>query len=302
MDDKLLKFVKLIDAGSYTKASRELHISQPALTMAIAKLERELKAELVVKGERPLKMTESGKVVYQTASDQLLAMDNLRNNLALLTNQKPEVHIGMIDSVAAVLSQYGEAFDRLEQVADISLVVNNSRFLQNLIADRKLELALVVERLGAQPLQGNRIGREPMVLVCAPEKLQTVQASMAKHKIDGFISYDQDSMTYRCIESGLGEYGLTVSPKLNSTYPEFMMHMAARGKGSAVLPYLLVRDLIAGGTLAVPRVDGKSVIIYRPFSLVTLQARELPDYLRTLVVDVETILQELVDECTKRLN
>lgn len=302
MDDKLLKFVKLIDAGSYTKASRELRISQPALTMSIAKLERELKAELVVKGERPLKMTKAGRVVYQTASDQLLVMDNLRNNLALLTNKKPEVHIGMIDSIAAVLSKYGEAFDRLEEVADISLVVNNSRFLQNLIADRRLDLALVVERHGSQPLQGKRIGQEPMVLVCASKSLPAVQASIAKHRIDGFISYDQDSMTYRCIEAGLTEFRLSISPKLSSTYPEFMMHMAARGNGSTVLPYLLVRDLIADGTLAVPRADGKPVIIYRPFSLVTLQSRELPDYLRTLIADVETILQELVDECTKRLN
>lgn len=302
MDDKLLKFVKLIDAGSYTKASRELHISQPALTMAIAKLEKELKAELVVKGERPLKMTEPGKVVYQTASDQLLAMDNLRNNLALLTNKKPDVRIGMIDSIAAVLSQYGEAFDRLEHVADISLVVNNSRFLQNLIADRKLDLALVVERFGAQPLQGKRIGQEPMVLVCAPTKLESTQLSFKKHTVDGFISYDQDSMTYRCIESGLREFGLAASPKLNSTYPEFMMHMAARGKGLTVLPYLLVRDMIADGTLAVPRKDGKPIVIYRPFSLATLQTRELPDYLHAFIIDVQTILQGLVDECAKRLN
>ena len=302
MDDKLVKFVKLIDAGSYTKASRELHITQPALTMSIAKLERELNAELVIKGERPLKMTRSGKIVYETASDQLMVMENLRNNLALISNKKPSAHIGMIDSIAAVLSQYGEAFDRLESVADISLIVNNSRFLQNMVADRKLDLALVVERLGTQPIRGKRIGQEPMVLVCAPDKLERVQSGMARHKIDGFISYDQDSMTYRCIENGLGEFGLKISPKLNSTYPEFMMHMAARGKGSTVLPYLLVRDLIADGTLAVPRVDGKSVIIYRPFSLVTLQSRELPDYLRTLVVDVETILQQLVDECTTRLN
>ncbi len=302
MDDKLVKFVKLIDTGSYTKASRELHLSQPALTMAIAKLERELKADLVIKGERPLKMTEAGKVVYQTGAKQLMAMDNLRSDLALLAHKKPEVHIGMIDSVAAILSKYGESFDRLERVADISLVVNNSRFLQNLITDRKLDMALVVERLGSQPLQGKRIGREPMVLVCAPQKLRTVQARMNAHKIEDFISYDPDSMTYRCIESGLGEHGLTVSPKLNSTYPEFMMHMAARGKGSTVLPYLLVRDLIAEGALAVPRIDGQAVIIYRPLSLVTLQSRELPDYLLALISDVETILQDLVDESTTRLN
>ena len=48
MDERLKKFVQLVDSGSYTQASRQLHISQPALSVAIGKLERELHASLLV--------------------------------------------------------------------------------------------------------------------------------------------------------------------------------------------------------------------------------------------------------------
>jgi len=302
MEDKLAKFVKVIDAGSYTKAARELQISQPALTMAVAKLERELAATLIVKGERPLKMTHAGRVAYATGAAQLTAMDMLRTKVSQATNKKPDIRIGMIDSIAAVLSQNTDAFDHLENAADMSLVVNNSRFLQNLVTDHKLDLALVVERLGVQPLHGKRIGCEPMVLVCAPQNLQIMQADIAKHKIDGFISYDQDSMTYRCIESGLAEVGLTVSPKLKSTYPEFMMQMVMRGKGSTVLPYFLVRDRLIDGALVAPRVSGGPIIVNRPFSAVNLQSRTLSEYLEVFITEVSDILQQLNDDCKKQLN
>lgn len=302
MEDKLVKFVKVIDAGSYTKAARELHVSQPALTMAVARLERELSAELIVKGERPLKMTHAGRVAYATGAAQLTAMDTLRTKVAQATNKKPDVRIGMIDSIAAVLSQNADAFDHLENAADMSLVVNNSRFLQNLVTDHKIDLAFVVERLGLQPLQGNRIGSEPMVLVCAPQNLQIMQADIAKHKIDGFISYDQDSMTYRCIESGLAEFGITVSPKLKSTYPEFMMQMVLRGKGSTVLPYFLVRDRLIDGTLVAPRASGRPVIVNRQFNAVHLQSHTLPEYLEVFMAEVSDILQQLNEDCNKQLN
>ena len=57
MEDRIRKFAHLIDAGSFTKAARDLHISQPALSMAVQKLERELHAPLYIRASQPVTPT-----------------------------------------------------------------------------------------------------------------------------------------------------------------------------------------------------------------------------------------------------
>ena len=69
MHNRLQFFVRLVETGSYTKAAKDLYLSQPALSIAIQKLERELDAKLIVRSHRSFKLTEAGKVAYAAAKD-----------------------------------------------------------------------------------------------------------------------------------------------------------------------------------------------------------------------------------------
>ncbi len=82
MEDRLQKFAALIDSGSFTKAAGELHISQPALSAAVAKLERELHTTLILRGMRPLKLTPSGDAAYAHAKETTVRTSNLRMHIA----------------------------------------------------------------------------------------------------------------------------------------------------------------------------------------------------------------------------
>jgi DNA-binding transcriptional LysR family regulator len=47
MDDSLRKFVAVVEAGTFTRAAELLHISQPALSVAVAKLEKTIGEKLL---------------------------------------------------------------------------------------------------------------------------------------------------------------------------------------------------------------------------------------------------------------
>src|SRR5688572_29853136 len=111
MEERLRKFAHLVDVGSFTKAAAELHISQPALSTAIAKLERELRAKLLVRGVRPLALTPAGKLAYQTAKDLSVQADNLKLRLAELAHEQVTLKIGMIDSMASTLFATSDGLD-----------------------------------------------------------------------------------------------------------------------------------------------------------------------------------------------
>ncbi len=112
MDDRLKKFAQLVDRKSFTHAAKELHISQPALTLAINKLERELKTSLLVRGHGRLELTNAGQIVYNAAIEYRTADENLRTKLTELARRRPKVTIGMIDSVAAALNDEARVLRR----------------------------------------------------------------------------------------------------------------------------------------------------------------------------------------------
>ncbi|MDO4848356.1 MAG: LysR family transcriptional regulator [Coriobacteriia bacterium] len=61
-------FIAIAEEHQITAAARRLHISQPPLSYELAKLEKELGVQLVVRGPRSVSLTEAGKVLYERAT------------------------------------------------------------------------------------------------------------------------------------------------------------------------------------------------------------------------------------------
>jgi len=264
MEERLHKFAVLVDCGSFTKAAQKLHTSQPALSIAIAKLEQELHAKLIVRGVRPFKLTEAGKVVYETAKKLFITTDNLKIKLAELSNQQLSISIGMIDSIASMLFLSNTNIYDLEQEAKISVVVNNSRSLLNAIEHDELDIAYVTEQISpvGRHIQAQFIAIEPLVLVVHQSQAAATQSALEKGRLDNFISYDQSSNSYQIIKRSLDQIGIKVSPKFFSTSAEVMLRLVQLQKGVAALPYMLVKDFLADDKLILVG-SGRPIIIDR---------------------------------------
>jgi DNA-binding transcriptional LysR family regulator len=292
MDDRLKKFAALVEKGSFTRAAKELHISQPALSLAIEKLERELRSPLLVRGRRRFEITEAGQMVYETAVHHRTADENLRARLAELAGRRPRVKIGMIDSVAAALNAAAEPLDRLEDEADTSITVNHSRYLRAAVENRAVDLAFVVHDNATHPrLDVRSVGAEPFVLVCRPDRLDGFQSALKGGKMPDFICYDNHSTTYGHLYDGLTRLGIDITPALYSTNPDIMLNTVLRGRGVAALPYLLVRDLLESGKLSALERRGKRLTVDCPLDLVKLRGKLLPQALEDFAVRARAVLQ-----------
>lgn len=296
MEERLQKFVKLVDVGSFTKAAVELHISQPALTVAIAKLEREVGAQLLIKGSRPLQLTDAGQVVYRAGTAQAIVLDNLRTDLADLAGERQLARIGMIDSVAATLCAYTQPLADLENAADVSVIVNNSRHLRAAVAERALDLAVVIAGNKQPSISEKHIGDELMVLVSAPAMLAAKQAELQNGMLTDFICYDQPSQTYRLIVDGLADKGLEVRTRLQSSSPEVMSRMVVSGTGVAMLPYFMVRGLIVTKSLIVMQRGGEPLTLVRELNLATSPSKKQARSVQTFIDQVTDVLDKAYAE------
>jgi DNA-binding transcriptional LysR family regulator len=69
--DKLRIFHAAAEAGSFTHAGDNLHMSQSAVSRQVSALERDLKVALFHRHARGLQLTEQGEMLYRTAADVL---------------------------------------------------------------------------------------------------------------------------------------------------------------------------------------------------------------------------------------
>src|ERR1700761_2342345 len=68
-------FVRVVEAGSFSSAARDLKLGQPAISKTIAGLEDRLGVRLLVRSTRQLAPTEAGTAFYERALRAIVEAD-----------------------------------------------------------------------------------------------------------------------------------------------------------------------------------------------------------------------------------
>lgn len=174
--NQLKAFFVLAKTLSYTKAARELFVTQPAVSQAVKKLEDGLGCELLVKRGNRQALTDNGRLLYQTCEDIFYRLDKAEEAI----RRRAEDFLGTIRLGATV--EFGNHV----------LVKNMKRFLDehpNILVDFQFrhellpallsdELDIVVDcrDISDPRLEKRPLFREKYVVVGAPRYL-------GKHRI-----------------------------------------------------------------------------------------------------------------------
>jgi DNA-binding transcriptional LysR family regulator len=84
---QLKAFVAVVDQGGFTAASRRLGLSQPAVSRAVATLEKELGLSLLVRSRDGLSLTEAGCVALPHAREAVRHLSLMRTEIAALAGE-----------------------------------------------------------------------------------------------------------------------------------------------------------------------------------------------------------------------
>ena len=99
--DEIKAFVAIAESGSFTKASDQLHRSQPAVSRRIDLMESSLGATLFARHSRHTTLTEVGEALLPHAQAALAAvLDGERAVRNLLENSKAELRVAVVGTIA----------------------------------------------------------------------------------------------------------------------------------------------------------------------------------------------------------
>lgn len=101
--EQLHYFSAAAQLGSFSKAAENVHISQPSLSVAIRKLEKELGVALFYPNRKGAILTEAGRLFLEDAQNVLLQMDvTVMHMRQYAESDRAEIRIAYTSSVADV--------------------------------------------------------------------------------------------------------------------------------------------------------------------------------------------------------
>ncbi|MBL8342679.1 MAG: LysR family transcriptional regulator [Rubrivivax sp.] len=164
-------FVRVVETGSFSKASAGLAITQPTATKHIAALERRLKARLFHRSTRGATPTEVGSAYYDKCKAILDQLDEA-DDLARLVQSRVRGTLRISTSVAfgrRVLTPLVLRFMALHPELAIDLSFDD-RYVN--LVEQGVDVALRMGRLADSQLGARHLGLNPWVLVAAPAYLE----------------------------------------------------------------------------------------------------------------------------------
>ena len=285
---QLVIFEKVVEAGSILAASRELAMTQPAVSKSIHELEHQLGEALFVRGKRGVALTEFGGLFERHAKTILGELRYLAGDLnAWHTGASGHIIVGTLITASATLLP--EAITRLRQaVPDIMVTVRVGSNSMLFPALARGELDVVVGVLPESVPAGLRddIERARLTHVALYEEALRVvvgnqNALARRRRIDLADLHDlewivptRDSVAYPSVRALFEKKGLAMPQRLVESVSILTnLGLVASGSMVALMPQSAAERFAQAGLLAILPLQGLN-----PFSGVgyTVRADRAP--------------------------
>lgn len=236
-------FLAVCEGGSMSAAARALELSQPAVSLAVAELERKTGVELFDRDVRPLAVTVAGGVLRQRAS---VLIAEAREIPALLRETKhgkvPSIRVGLVDSLSRTLSVPLADF-LASRAGEVSILSGLTATHAGDLLTRRIDVFLGVDDLqDTQGLERWEITTEPYVLLLrgGEKPPDTLKKLVALGLSTPFIRFSARSQTGVQIERHLRRINLALPRTLEFDSPHAVAAAVANGCGFAISTPLCV--------------------------------------------------------------
>jgi DNA-binding transcriptional LysR family regulator len=238
----LTSFVAVAERLSFVRAAGQLHISQPALTGQIQKLEEELGVQLFTRNRRTVKLTEAGEVFVEEARATLARARQAADRVQKAARgEVGRLRIGFVSSAALEIVP-GIVVEFRRQRPGVTLELINLRTVSQVkgLLGKTVDIGFLRLPLSNDQLSITVIHREEFAVILPKghrfAKLKTLRIAQLRN--EPFIAYGRrwapgffDSIVQLCTREGF-------SPNIIQETGEMYTAIAlvAAGAGIAILP------------------------------------------------------------------
>ncbi len=254
------------EEGSFTRAAERCHTVQSALSHQIARLERQLGAQLFERTSRRVALTPAGEAFVRSARTALDATRQISDDVAAACGRvRGRLSLGMISSLTELdLVERISAFHHRYAEVDIGLSVGRSEWLLEQVRGRRMDVALIGVWPG-DPVQGvaqRALVEEELVAVLPPQHplAGSAQLRLAQLADQPLVDFAAGSGARRQTDEAFAAARLSHRVQFEITDMHLVEQFVRRGLAVGLVPAAVARGF--SGVTAVPVSDAPVRRVY----------------------------------------
>ncbi len=250
----------LAEERHFARAAQACHVSQPALSAAIRKLEAEFRVPIVRRSNRFIGFTHEGERIVAWAQRVLAEHDTLVDNVrSLREGLSGRLRIGAIPTTLSSIALITSTFSERHPMVTLSVASMTSDEIRRSLADYQIDVGLTyVDNEPLEHVRKHPVYRERYALLTAEHGLldghETITWAEAAEVPLCLLSSDMQNR--RIIDQAFRRAGVEAVPKVETSSVSALCSYVKENRWSAVMPHAwLALHSVPEGMRAIPLVE-----------------------------------------------
>lgn len=275
-------FVCVFQQQGITRASQELHLAQPSVSLAIRELEGYYGVRLFERIGRRIYPTECGKEFYGYALHIVSLFEEMEKNIASW-NTAGKIKLGASITLGThVLPGIIKEFQILYPELTINTVINKSSVIQQLLLDSSVDIGLIETSPSHPDIVSLPFMQDELCAIVPPGHPLAAQSQVPLASLleSPFLIREKGSAVREILDACFSLRQLSPNILWESASTQAIVRGVQEGIGVSILPYLLVKkDLEAGLVEQAPLLHP----IKRDLHIVYHKSKYLTPYMQAFV-------------------
>jgi DNA-binding transcriptional LysR family regulator len=269
-------FLTVATEKSFSRAAERLLRTQPAVSLALQRLEQELGEKLIDRSGKDLILTDAGRAVLDYARRFESLQQELENSLAeLRDNSAGRLAIGANESTTLYLLRHIERYRELYPKIKVQVRRSLSSKIPNELLDGNLELGVISYDPGDERLKSKVIYIDALAFVVSPRHRLAHRKTISISELgsETFIAHNVISPYREVVLREFQAHKVPLRMEVEMPTIESIRKMVQNDNGVAFLPRMCVEQEIEGKLLCEVRI--KEMHVERKIRLIYPTRRAL---------------------------
>jgi DNA-binding transcriptional LysR family regulator len=241
-------FLTVANERSFSRAAGKLLRTQPAVSLAVQRLERELGERLIDRSGKELILTDAGRVALDYARRFESLRQEMTNSLAeLKDNSSGRLIIGANESTTLYLLHHIERYREMYPKVKVQVRRSFSSKIPNELIDGNLELGVISYDPGDERLKSKTIYIDALTFVCSPRHrlADRKTVSMSELASENFVAHNVVSPYREVVLREFQNHKVHLRMDVEMPTIESIRWFVQQNLGVAFLPRMCVEQDIA---------------------------------------------------------
>jgi len=277
-------FLSVYRENSITLAAQKLHVSQPAVSLAIKELEEYYGVKLFERYARRLSITPAGEKLYHFANHIIAGLDEAEATLKAW-DEAGTIRLGSSITVGAqLMPQLVKEYQRIYPQIKLHITTGSSDQIEQKILDNEIDLGVIEGIVHSDMIVAENFLEDELGVFCGITHPLSAKSTITLLELSqqALLLREENSGTREYIESFFEMEGINIVPMWESTGTQTLVNAAALGLGVTILPVVLINEFNNRDKLK--RLQLSGIELKRKFKIIYHKNKALSQSLQRFVV------------------